>query len=97
MLNDLNEASQEVGLAMNLRKIMIMKIEYVNEEDHDQTTITVNDTVTDVTGHYIYQLAEFCIKGTRDQLSNHHGLKGFRKSQFRIQRQEYGSCAEKNL
>nr|XP_027210289.1 uncharacterized protein LOC113803680 [Penaeus vannamei] len=51
MPNDLNEASQKVGLTMNISETKIMRNEYVDEEDPDQT-VTVHDTAADEIDHY---------------------------------------------
>ena len=67
MLQKLNQATLEVRLSMNLKKIKVMYNEFAKKVEEP---ITIDSNEIDEVDHYIY-LHGFRLEGTRDQTSYH--------------------------
>jgi len=67
MLQELNQASLEVGLSMNLKKTKIMSNQYTEDIDNDQP-ITINNNIIETVDHYIYLGQRISMDSTSKEL-----------------------------
>ena len=86
MLHELNQASLEVGLSMNLKKTKVMYNEFA-EDVEEPTTIDSRSLHLPRSMH----LHGFRFEGTWDQTSYHPRMASFRLSEYSLQKQTFWS------